>query len=83
MNKNSVKDFRPEDGRMDKVREVLEEEGVYMGKGEGGFDIYHLYGCTVFVYEKKIRFGGELLVTIRHYKSRLEQKVGIKLKEIK
>ena len=83
MNEGSIKDFRPEEGGMDKVRKVIEEEGVYMGKGDSGFDIYHFHGCTVFVYKKKIRFGGELPVTILHFSSQLEKKVGIELKEIK
>ena len=86
MNKNSIKDFRPEDGGMDKVRKVIEEEGVYMGRymDRGhDFDVYNFGSCTVFVYEKKIRFGGKLPVTILHFSSQLEKKVGIELKEIK
>jgi len=81
MNKNSIKDFRPEDGRMDKVRKVLEEEGIYMGRGNG-FDVYN-FGCTVFAYLDKVRIGGRLPVTILYYQSQLEEKAKIKLKEIK
>ena len=83
MNKDFIKDFRPEDGCIDKIRKVIEEEGVYMGRGDNGFDIYNFGSCTVFVYEKKIRFGGKLPVTILHFSSQLEKKVGIELKEIK
>ena len=82
MNKNFVKDFRPEDGGMDKVRKVLEEESVYMGRGDNGFDIYNFGSCTVFVYEKRIRFGGKLPMTILHFSSQLEKKAETKLEEI-
>lgn len=82
MNKNSIRDFHPEDGRMDKVRKVLEEEGVYMETGDG-FDIYNFGGCTVFIYQDKIKIGGNLPVTTLHFSSQLEKKACTKLKEIK
>ena len=81
MNKNSIKDFRPEVGGMDKIRRVLKEEGVYMGRGID-FDIYNFGGCTFFVYQNKIRIGGRLPVTTRHFSSQLEKKADIKLEEI-
>jgi len=81
MNKNSIKDFRPEDGRMDKVRKVLEEEGIYMGRGDG-FEIYN-FGCTVFAYSDKVRIGGRLPITTLYCQSQLEEKANTKLKEIK
>ncbi len=81
MNKDSIKDFHPEDGRMDKIKKILEEEGIYMGRGDG-FDIYN-FGCTVFAYPNKIRIGGRLPITTRYCQSQLEKKVGIELKEIK
>jgi len=86
MNRNSIKDFCLEEGCMDKARKVIEEEGVYMGRymDRGhDFDVYSFGSCTVFVYEKKIRFGGKLPVTILHFSSQLEKKADIKLKEIK
>lgn len=83
MNKDSVTNFRPEKGGMDKLRRVLEEEGIYMCKGDSGCDIYNFHGCTVLVDEKKITFGGELPVTRLYSSSQLEQKAEIKLEEIK
>ena len=82
MNKNSIKDFRPEDGRMDKVKKVLEEEGTYIGKGQDGCGVYN-FGCTVFAYQDKVRIGGRLPMTILYCQSQLEEKAKIKLKEIK
>jgi len=81
MNKNSIKDFHPEEGGMDKVRKVLEEEGTYMGRGNG-CDVYN-FGCTVFAYQDKVRIGGKLPMTILYCQSQLEEKAKIKLKEIK
>lgn len=87
MNKDFVKDFRPEDGRMDRVKKVLKKEGVYMGRymdEKGDYcDAYNSEGCTFFVYDKKIRVWGKLPVTILYSSSQLEKKVGIELKEIK
>jgi len=80
MSENSVKDFRPEAGRMDKVRKVLEEEGTYMDKGNG-FDVYN-FGCTILVYSDKVRIGGRLPVTTLYCQSQLEEKAKTKLIEI-
>ncbi len=81
MSENPIKDFRPEEGGMDKVRKVLEEEGIYMGRGDG-FDVYN-FGCTVCAYPDKVRIGGKLPITTLYCQSQLEKKAGIELKEIK
>ena len=86
MNNDFIRDFCPEEGGMDKVLQILEKEGIYMGKyvdhGDD-FEAYNLGGCTIFVYNDKIRFGGRLSVTISHFSSQLEKKASIKLEEIK
>lgn len=83
MNKNFKKYFRPEEEGMDEIRRVLKEEGVYMCKGEGGFDVYHFHGCTILVDEKRLVFGAKLPITILHFSSQLEKIAGTNLEEIK
>jgi len=83
MSENSVKDFRPEDGRMDKIRKVLEEE---RGNNTGRRDnVYHFDVCTFYVDRdnNKIEVEGKHPITIFYSVSQLEEKAKIKLKEIK
>ncbi|MBA7677718.1 hypothetical protein ES703_85980 [subsurface metagenome] len=82
MNKNSVKDFRPGDGRMDKVKKVL-KECTYICSGDD-FDVYNFECTTICVYKDgRIRIGGKLPMTRLYGQSQLEEKAKIELKEIK
>jgi len=89
MNKDFVKDFSPEDGRMDRIIKALQEGGVYMGrymdKKRDYCEEYNWESCTFFVYPKKmkIRVYGKLPVTILYSSSQLEEKAKTKLTEIK
>lgn len=82
MNKDSVKDFRPGNGRMDKVRKVL-EESTYICSGDD-FDVYNFECTTICVYKDgRVRIGGKLPMTRLYGQSQLEEKAKIKLKEMK
>jgi hypothetical protein len=81
MSENSVKDFRPEDGRMDKVKKVLKKGYICSGDD---FDVYNFECTTICVYKDgRVRIGGKLPMTRLYSQSQLEEKAKIKLKEIK
>jgi hypothetical protein len=86
MNKGSRRDLHPEKGGMDKIIKALQKEGVYMGRymdEKGAYcDEYDWESCTFFVYDKKIRVWGKLLVTTLYGQSQLEEKAKTKLEEI-
>ncbi len=82
MSRNSVKYFVSEDGKMDEIIRVLEEE-----KGVGRRDndkTYHFDVCTFRVNQNnEFEVEGKRDVTILYCVAQLEKKASTKLKEIK
>jgi len=83
MSRNSIKYFIPEDGKMDEIIRILEEE-----KGAGRRDnneVYHFNVCTFRVDRDNNEIGveGKHPMAVFYSVARLEEKVGIELKEIK
>jgi hypothetical protein len=82
MNKNSIKDFHPEDGRMDKIIRILEEKrGTNTSRRD---NVYHFDVCTFYVDRdnNKIEVEGKHPITIFYSVSQLEKKAKTKLEEI-